>query len=396
MPTIPIKTDLLIIGGGINGVGIARDASGRGLSVMLVEQDELASHTSSASSKLIHGGLRYLEHGEFRLVREALRERSILLRLAPDLIRPLTFVLPHAPHVRPAWMIRLGLFLYDRLGPRGGLPASRAVDLAPGHFGDGLKSRFRRGFTYADAQVDDVGLVRANAIGARQRGADIRTHTRFISAHRIEDGWRAMVRSMETGTEFEVDARVVVNAAGPWVGSVLDLMAGSKPERPPRLVKGSHIVVRRMHAGDHAYILQNPDGRVVFAIPWQGEFTLIGTTDIEWTDDPSAPAITPQETAYLCDAVNEWFERPIGPADVIRSFSGIRSLYDDGKSSASQVTRDYVLAEGPHMLSVFGGKITTYRRLAEHALAKLERYFPDMTPEWTADAPLEEDPQCAT
>ena len=376
--------DLVIVGGGINGVGIARDAAGRGLSVLLAEQDELAAHTSSASTKLIHGGLRYLEMYEFRLVREALAERNVLLRIAPGIVRPLTFVLPHAPGLRPYWMIRLGLFLYDRLGPRGALPRSRAVDLAPDHFGEGLDPRYRRGFTYVDAQVDDAALVRLNAVDAVRRGAEILTGTRFLGARREHGTWQIRL------SNGEASARALVNAAGPWVGDVLSRIEGAPPQRPPRLVKGSHILVPRLHRAAHAYIFQNPDGRVVFAIPWKEAFTLIGTTDVEWTGDPSAPAITSAEVDYLCAATSAWFARPITPADVVGSFAGIRSLYDDGKSSASKVTRDYVLAEGPALLSVLGGKITTYRRLAEHALAKLARHFPHIGPEWTAATLLEE------
>lgn len=386
--TLP-RYDLLIVGGGINGVGIARDAAGRGLRVLLVEQDELAAHTSSASTKLIHGGLRYLEQYAFRLVREALNERRILLTIAPHLVHPITFVLPHAPHIRPAWLIRLGLFLYDRLGKRGALPRSRAVKLASGHYGDGLKRQFTRGFTYADAQVDDAGLVRANAVGARARGADIRTHTRLLSASPVEDGWTAKL--LEGDTVRTIFAAAIVNAAGPWVGDVLGRIAGAPPEPPPRLIKGSHIIVPRLHRGDHAYIFQNPDGRVVFAIPWQTHYTLIGTTDVEWSGDPSGPKVSEAEIDYLCAAVSRWMKNPIAPHDVVAAFAGIRSLYDDGTANPSQVPRDYVLAFAPRLVSVYGGKITTYRKLSEHVLAAFARYFPNMGPAWTADAPLEKD-----
>ena len=384
--TLP-RFDLLIVGGGINGVGIARDAAGRGLSVLLVEQHALAAHTSSASTKLIHGGLRYLETYEFRLVREALNERRTLLNIAPHLVHPLNFVLPQAPHVRPGWLIRIGLFLYDRLGKRGDLPRSRAVSLAPGHFGDGLKPEYRRGFVYADAQADDRGLVQANAVGAQARGAEIRTGVTFLAASPVENGWMAKLR--EGDSVRTVHADVIVNAAGAWVGDVLGHIAGAPPELPPRLIKGSHILVPRIHAGEHAYIFQNPDRRVVFAIPWQGKFTLIGTTDVEWHGNPSSPHITDEEIDYLCAAVNFWLLKPISRADVVDSFAGIRSLYDDGAPNASQVTRDYVLAFAPRLVSVFGGKITTYRVLAEHVLAAFGRYFPHMGPPWTADAPLE-------
>ena len=382
--------DLLVVGGGINGAGIARDAAGRGLSVLLVEQDDLASHTSSASTKLIHGGLRYLEQYEFRLVREALIEREILLGIAPHLIQPLTFVLPHKHGTRPAWMLRLGLFLYDHLGGRKTLPGSHGVSLKGTRWSAGLVPGIAKGFTYADCRVDDARLTILNARDAADRGATIATRTRFLAAERHDDFWRATIA--DGSGERSVEARAIVNAAGPWVGKVLGEVVGAAPESPPRLVKGSHIVVPRLFDGDHAYILQNPDGRIVFAIPYERAFTLIGTTDVAWAGDPAAPHIDAAETAYLCESINRYFTRTITPDDVVHSYAGIRPLYDDGADAASEVTRDYVLRlgrdKGPQLLSVFGGKITTYRRLAEHALEKLAPFLPPMSAPWTAKAPL--------
>src|SRR5579859_7270150 len=363
------RYDLLVVGGGINGCGIARDAAGRGLSVLLVEQDDLANHTSSASTKLIHGGLRYLEYYEFRLVREALIERERLLAIAPHIIWPLRFVMPLPPGGRPAWMIRLGLFLYDHLGGRKALPASQGISL-DGPMGAGLKPEIRRGFAYSDCWVQDSRLVVLNAMDAREHGAVIRTRTRFIGASRDADGWAARIVD-ETGTESEVRAGALVNAGGPWVERVL---GGALPReiRRPRLVKGSHIIVHRRFEGEHAYILQNEDRRIIFAIPYEHDFTLIGTTDIAVEEDTGAPAITPEEIAYLCEHVSRYLADPVTPADVVATYSGVRSLYDDGAEDASAVTRDYVLklaeGKGPQILSVYGGKITTYRRLAEHAL----------------------------
>jgi len=381
--------DLLIVGGGVNGCGIARDAAGRGLSVLLVEQDDLAGHTSSASTKLIHGGLRYLEYYEFRLVREALIEREKLLRIAPHIIWPLRFVMPLPPSGRPGWMIRLGLFLYDHLGGRGSLPGSAGVSLR-GALGAGIRAEIARGFAYSDCWVQDSRLVALNALDARERGADIRTRTRFLGATRDGEGWTAAIAGADG--ERRVRARAIVNAAGPWVDHVVGAARGAHPERPPRLVKGSHIVVPRLFAGEHAYILQNPDKRIVFVIPYERDFTLIGTTDIPWHDDPATPAISAEETAYLCESVSRYFERPVCPEDVVHSYAGVRPLFDDGSASASAVTRDYVLklgeGAGPQILSVFGGKITTYRRLAEHALEKLTPFLPKMRAAWTDTVPL--------
>jgi glycerol-3-phosphate dehydrogenase len=382
----PSEVDLLIIGGGVNGAGIARDAVGRGLSVLLVERDDLAAHTSSSSTKLIHGGLRYLEYYEFRLVREALAEREVLLDMAPHLIKPMRFVMPLAEDMRPAWMIRTGLFLYDHIGGRTRLPKSEGVSLEGTHWGAGLAG-VEKGFVYSDAWVDDARLVALNALGAAERGATIRTRTGFTGARREGDRW---IASLDDGST--VSARALVNTAGPWVGKVLSELAGVHVERPPRLVKGSHILVRKLYEGEHAYIFQNDDKRIVFAIPYERDFTLIGTTDKPYDDDPSAPTIDPDEIDYLCRAVNRYFAKPIGPDDVVGSYSGVRPLFDDGAEDASAVTRDYVLKlgaeEGPQILSAFGGKITTYRRLAEHALDKLRPFLPHMGPAWTASEPL--------
>ncbi|MBS0328135.1 MAG: glycerol-3-phosphate dehydrogenase [Proteobacteria bacterium] len=404
--------DLLIVGGGINGAGIARDAVGRGLSVLLVEQDDLAAHTSSASTKLIHGGLRYLEHYEFRLVSEALAEREVLLAIAPHLVEPLRFVLPHEPHLRPKWMIRAGLFLYDHLGGRRTLLRSGAVALDREGYGAGLKPSFRRGFVYSDARVDDARLVVANALDARARGADIRTRTRFAGARNVDGVWQATL-APRGGSSTEVHARVLVNAAGPWVASVVGDIAGARAEANVRHVKGSHIVVPRVHTADHAYILQNADRRIVFVIPYQDRYSLIGTTDIA-VDSCAAPAIDAFETEYLLAIANAYLARSLDATDIVWSYSGVRPLYDDGASDPSAVTRDYVLkteivggangggrvvsaadAAAPSastgaapLLSIYGGKITTYRRLAEHALADLARFLPGMKPAWTSRATL--------
>ena len=388
--------DLLVIGGGINGAGIARDAAGRGLSVLLVEKDDLAAHTSSASTKLIHGGLRYLEHYEFRLVGEALAEREVLLRVAPHIIEPLLFVLPHEPHLRPAWMIRAGLFLYDRLGGRMTLPKSYAVKLADTRYGAGLKPRFRKGFVYADARVDDARLVVCNAIDARTRGADIRVHTTLTAAKRENGAWRATLVDA-AGASSEVTARAVVNAAGPWVRAVLGDLTDVPVTADVRHVKGSHIVVPRVHDAPHAYILQNADNRIVFVIPYQDRYSLIGTTDVP-VEHYAHPEISGEETYYLLTLANTYLERPLSATDIVWTYSGVRPLYDDGTSDPSAVTRDYVLqvdaardASGEQrapVLSIFGGKITTYRKLSEAALAELRPFFPAMGPSWTSAGTL--------
>jgi glycerol-3-phosphate dehydrogenase len=385
--------DLLVIGGGINGAGIARDAAGRGLSVVLVEKDDLAAHTSSASTKLIHGGLRYLEHYEFRLVAEALAEREVLLRVAPHIIEPLLFVLPHEPHLRPSWMIRAGLFLYDRLGGRMTLPKSFSVRLAGTRYGTGLKPRFRKGFVYADARVDDARLVVCNALDARARGSDIRVRTKLVAARRDNGLWHATLVD-DAGARSDVTARALVNAAGPWVRDVLGELSEVPIAAGVRHVKGSHIVVPRIHDAPHAYILQNADNRIVFVIPYQDAFSLIGTTDVP-VEHYAHPVISDEETYYLLTLANTYVERPLAASDIVWSYSGVRPLYDDGTSDPSAITRDYVLqldarrdAANAPVLSIFGGKITTYRKLAEAALAELRPFFPAMGPSWTHAAPL--------
>jgi glycerol-3-phosphate dehydrogenase len=385
------SVDLLVIGGGVNGAGIAREAAGRGLKVLLAEQGDLAQGTSSASTKLIHGGLRYLEYYEFRLVREALKEREVLLANAPHIIWPLRFVLPHADHLRPAWMIRLGLFLYDHIGGRERLPASRSVDLRSDSVGAPLLPQFRKGFCYSDCWVEDSRLVVVNAMDAAERGAQILTRMRVVSARAAGGGWQAVLQD-RSGARRTVSARGLVNAAGPWVAGVADAVIGRPLDAPIRLVKGSHIVVPKLFEGEQAYILQNEDRRIVFAIPYERRFTLIGTTDLNYLGDPASVAITPGEVDYLCSVIGRYFRKAVTPADVIWTYSGVRPLYDDKRESASAVTRDYVLRldaqEGAPLLAVYGGKITTYRKLAEHALEKLAPHYPALGRTWTAEAPL--------
>ena len=384
--------DLAIIGGGLNGASIARDAAGRGLKVLLCEKDDLAAHTSSASSKLIHGGLRYLEYYEFRLVAEALSERETLLRMAPHIIWPLEFVMPHVPELRPAWMIRVGLFLYDHLGKRERLPRSRSVTLGGTGFGANLRPDIKKGFVYADCWVDDARLVALNARSAMERGAEIRTRTACVAGRRTTDGWEIDLRD-RSGVVETVRAKGLVNAAGPWVKQLLDKELQQPTRANVKQVKGSHIVVPRQFPGEHAFILQNDDKRIVFMIPYEGDFTLIGTTDIEVHDLSGASTISADEVDYLCRAANRYLAHPISVADVVWSYAGVRPLYDDGASDPSAVTRDYTLVldvaypQSP-LLSVFGGKITTYRRLAEAVLDKLRPSFPAMTASWTGTHPL--------
>ena len=379
--------DLLVIGGGINGAGIAREAAGRGLSVLLVEKDDLGAHTSSASSKLIHGGLRYLEQFEFRLVAEALAEREVLLQIAPHLVWPARFVMPHVPALRPRWMIRLGLFIYDHLGRRTTLPRSRGVRLDRPPLDSGLKPDIRHGFEYSDCRVDDARLVIANAISAGALGAAILTRTECTAARREQNQWLATLRG--TAGEQRVMARAIANAAGPWVKHVLNDRLEQPSVDSVRLVKGAHIVVPRLYGGEHAFILQNDDRRVVFMIPYEGRYTLIGTTDVPFTGDPGRAQASDEEVAYLCRAVSRYLARPVAAETVCHRYAGVRPLYDDGSSDPSSVTRDYTLRvdggrdEAP-VLSVFGGKITTYRRLAEQALTRLKPWFPQMRGAWTA------------
>jgi len=388
----PNRYDLLVVGGGINGAGIARDAAGRGLSVLLCEQDDLASHTSSASTKLIHGGLRYLEYKEFGLVRKALQERETLLRAAPHIMWPLRFVMPHMPNLRPAWLIRIGLFLYDHLAKRELLPGSRGIDMRRHAAGAPLVDSIRRGFVYSDGWVDDARLVVLNALDAKERGAEILTRTKLVSAERRSDEWEARLQQPD-GAIRVVRACAIANAAGPWVGDVLHGALGRGAHHSVRLVKGSHIVTRRLFDHDHAYIFQNPDKRIIFAIPYERDFTLIGTTDVEYTSDPARVAIDRDETQYLCDSINRYFKRKISPADVHWTYSGVRPLLEDeNAANASAVTRDYRLemddGEGAPLLSVFGGKITTFRKLAEEAGDMLCRALDRDAPAWTAGAPL--------
>lgn len=384
--------DLLVVGGGINGCGIARDAAGRGFSVCLVERGDLAGATSSASTKLIHGGLRYLEHWEFRLVREALAEREVMLRIAPHIVRPMRFVLPHRPEMRPAWMIRVGLLLYDRLARRVSLPGHEALNSRTHPYGGPLRPEVTRAFAYSDCWVEDSRLVVLNARDAARRGAQIHTRTALASARRQQGIW-ACDLAEEAGARRTVHARAIVNAAGPWVLEALEL-TGARARGRVRLVKGSHIVVPALYEGPQAYILQNDDRRIVFVIPYEGRHSLIGTTDWPFEGDARSATASPEEIAYLCGAVERQFRRPPRPEEVVWSFSGVRPLYDDGAAEASAVTRDYVLElDAPEgqtpLLSVFGGKITTYRRLAEEAVGRLARALGRGagTP-WTAEAAL--------
>jgi len=394
-----IDCDVLVVGGGINGAGIARDAAGRGLRVVLCDKDDLGAHTSSASSKLVHGGLRYLEGRQFGLVRKALLEREILLRSAPHIMRPLRFVMPLDAGQRPAWMIRAGLFLYDRLAPRAFLPGSDILNLSVHRAGLSLKPEFTRAFAYSDGWVDDARLVVLNAIGAREHGALILPRTRCESVVRRADHWEACLRGGGAAAAQQVRARALVNAAGPWAARFAQQAAGPgspvTPRRTLRLVKGSHIIVPRLFDHACAYLFQHPDRRVVFALPYEGAFTLIGTTDVEFDGDPDAPAISADEIAYLCELANRYFKRQITPRDVVWSYSGVRPLLEEaagkGKVKAAAATRDYFLerdASGPPLLSVFGGKITTYRKLAEQAVDWLAPLLGCSSPAWTSRAVL--------
>eukprot|EP01037_Dinobryon_pediforme_P010631 gene10631-10702_t len=384
--------DLVVIGGGINGAGIARDALGRGLSVLLVEKDDLAQGTSSRSGKLVHGGLRYLEYYEFRLVREALIEREILMNAAPHIIWPMRFVLPHSPEQRPAWMIRIGLFLYDHLGGRKKLPPTRSLDLATAPEGKPIRSTYRKAFEYSDCWVDDARLVVLNALDVQKRGGTVKVRTPLVAARREGALWHVELRDTNTDTPLIAHGKCIVNAAGPWVENVLR-NAGSNAENRVRLVKGSHIVTRKFWEGDQAYLLQNTDNRVIFVNPYEGDLCLIGTTDIPFDGKAEDVKIMPDEVDYLLGVVNRYFKTQLQPDDVVHSFSGVRPLYDDNADNPSAVTRDYVFdVDAPQglapILSVFGGKITTYRKLAEHALDKLKVFFPNMAPAWTQTASL--------
>ena len=391
--SLPPDCDLLVVGGGINGAGIARDAAGRGLRVVLCEQHDLAQHTSSASTKLIHGGLRYLEYYEFKLVRKALQEREVLLRAAPHIMWPMRFVMPHDAAQRPAWLIRAGLFLYDHLAKRAFLPASQAITLARHAAGAPLKPGYRKGFVYSDGWVDDARLVVLNALAAQEHGAHILTRTACVDAHRDGNGWQATLQGPD-GQRSGLRARAIVNAAGPWTAQFAGAAGGGKTQGL-RLIKGSHIIVPRLFEHPNAYIFQNPDQRIIFAIPYQDDYTLIGTTDEEYKGDVAQVKISGDEIAYLCQAANRYFQREISPADVVWTYSGVRPLLDDSAQDASAVTRDYLLevargdsATGAPLLNIWGGKITTYRKLAEEAMALLAPLLANTQPAWTADAPL--------
>jgi len=385
--------DIVVVGGGVNGCGIARDATGRGFSVLLAEQNDLASGTSSASTKLIHGGLRYLEFYDFSLVREALKEREVLWAMAPHIIWPLRFVLPESADSRPAWLLRLGLFLYDHLGGRKRLPPTRSLDLTRDPAGAVLKPSMRRGFEYSDCWVMDSRLVVLNARDAAARGARILTQTQVTHLTRRNGGFAVRLKDQRSGRTYEVGAKLVVNAAGPWVDHVLNSVVDEPPRRHVRLVQGSHIVLKRLYDHDRCYIFQNRDGRVIFAIPYEGEFTLIGTTDRDYSGDPARVHATREEIDYLCAAASEYFRAPVTRENIVWTYSGVRPLYDDGASRAQETTREYVLkldgtVESGMILNVFGGKITTYRHLSERALTKIESVLGARGPAWTKGAKL--------
>ncbi|MDV7271423.1 glycerol-3-phosphate dehydrogenase [Thioclava sp. A2] len=386
------EVDLFVIGGGINGAGIARDAAGRGLKVVLCEKDDLAEGTSSRSGKLVHGGLRYLEYYEFRLVREALIEREVLMNAAPHIIWPLRFVLPHSPDDRPAWLVRLGLFLYDHLGGRKKLPGTRVLNLLRDPEGAPVLDRYTRGFEYSDCWVDDARLVILNAVDAAERGAVVLTRSPCTSARRENGGWTVTTTNTVTGETQTFRAKVLVNAAGPWVSDVVTRVAGSQSPRNVRLVKGSHIIVPKFWEGANAYLVQNHDKRVIFINPYEGDKALIGTTDISYEGRAEDVTCDEEEIAYLLAAVNRYFKEKLRREDVIESFSGVRPLFDDGQGNPSAVTRDYVFdldeTGNAPLLNVFGGKITTFRELAERGMHRLKKFFPAMGADWTHGAPL--------
>ena len=387
--------DLFIIGGGINGCGIARDAAGRGYSVFLCEMNDLASGTSSQSTKLIHGGLRYLEHYEFRLVREALTEREILWQQAPHIIRPLRFILPYHQQLRPAWLLRLGLFLYDHIGGRKKLPPTTSLNLKQDKEGEPLNPQYSKGFEYSDCAVDDARLVILNALDAAERGASIHTRSKCIDMQRKAGYWLLSVEDQVTKKQTKIKAKVLINASGPWADRVLTTLSTDKQGKNIRLVQGSHIIVPKLYSHNKCYIFQNKDQRIIFAIPYYEDFTLIGTTDQEYTGDPSKTKITQNEIDYLCLSANHYFKHKISAKDVISTFSGVRSLYNDGASKAQEATRDYVLRVDKEndtdatMINVFGGKITTYRRLAEAVMEKVATLMERKNrPQWTQTSPL--------
>ncbi len=390
--------DIFIIGGGINGCGIARDAVGRGYSVYLCEADDLASGTSSQSTKLIHGGLRYLEYYEFRLVREALTEREIVWAMAPHIVHPMRFILPYHKGLRPAWLLRLGLFLYDHIGGRKKLPPTSTVDLAHDETGKVLRGNYTRGFEYSDCAVDDARLVVLNALDATERGASINTRSKCIDIQRTKEYWTLTVEDQFTQEQKQISAKILVNAAGPWVDTILETLHPADDNHNIRLVQGSHIIVPKLYEHDKCYIFQNKDNRIIFSIPYQDDFTLIGTTDHEFQGDPRQSKITQEEIDYLCEASNHYFNKQIIPDDIVSTFAGVRSLYNDGASKAQEATRDYVLrVDRPTpkvapIINIFGGKITTYRRLAESVMEKVEGLFEKSSEQnqgkWTQTAPL--------
>jgi D-erythritol 1-phosphate dehydrogenase len=392
MSTQTQMIDLFVIGGGINGAGMARDAAGRGLKVVLCEKDDLAEGTSSRSGKLVHGGLRYLEYYEFRLVREALIEREVLLKAAPHIIWPMRFVLPHSPEDRPAWLVRLGLFLYDHLGGRKKLPGTRTLDLARDPEGAPILDTYTKGFEYSDCWVDDARLVVLNAVDAAEKGCEVLTRTAAVTARREEGAWSITTKNSVTGETRQFRARCIANCAGPWVSDIIGRVAGSNSSRNVRLVKGSHIIVPKWWTGPHAYLVQNHDKRVIFINPYEGDKALIGTTDIAYEGRAEEVSADEREIEYLLSAVNRYFKEKLRRQDVLHSFSGVRPLFDDGKGNPSAVTRDYVFdldeTGGAPLLNVFGGKITTFRELAERGMQKLTHVFPAMGGNWTETAPL--------
>ena len=391
--TEPRTVDILVVGGGINGCGVARDAVGRGYSVMLCEMNDLASGTSSAATKLVHGGLRYLEHFKFRLVHESLAEREVLWASAPHIIWPLRFVLPHHRGLRPAFVLRTGLLMYDTLGGRKLLPATETLDLRTDEAGKPLKDGFRTGFEYSDCWVDDARLVALTARDAADRGADIRVRTKVVSARREGGLWTIVIEDQASGAQETVHARLLVNAAGPWVDSVIVEALGQNGAHNVRLVKGSHIVVKRLFDHDRCYIFQNADGRIIFAIPYEHDFTLIGTTDLDYHGEPGKVAITAAETDYLCAAASEYFSRPVTPEDIVWTYSGVRPLFDDGASAAQEATRDYVIKVAGDkvagaVINVFGGKLTTYRRLSEEVVEQIAGIIGHKGQRWTRGSHL--------
>ena len=386
------KFDIAIIGGGINGCGIARDAASRGAKVFLCEKGDLASATSSSSTKLIHGGLRYLEYYDFRLVHEALKEREILLKNAPHIITPLHFILPHNKNLRPTWMIRIGLFIYDNLGGKKSLPSSGFINFKNSEYGKPLVSEIRTGFEYSDCLVQDSRLVILNAMSAASKGAEISPRTECISAKRKNNAWQIELLNKKNNQKRVIEAKILVNASGPWASSILGQQIEAK-KHSLILSKGSHIVVNKLFDHDSAYIFQNKDKRIVFAIPFEQDFTLIGTTDVEFSGDPDNASISDEETEYLCNSVNNYFKKRISKADIIWSYSGVRPLAGKGKEKTQEVSRDYVLdadgdANNPLLLNVFGGKITTYRKLAESACEIISGYYSFNTNSCTENEPL--------